>query len=147
MLLTSGYWWIFGSFPSRNISSAGSALLDIFFCQITTFIKVLVAFVFGLQTLYLIDFGRIYRLKRLEPKNKGHTNFYECCDLTKRNIYWTYGTVVYFNEFEKKIIVHSIFLSLKFEIKSLRTCHKNSNVFLRKKTIIRFSLSCSNIKA
>ena len=27
-----------------------------------------------------VDFGK---LKGLEPKNKGHTNFYECCDLTK----------------------------------------------------------------
>ena len=43
--------------------------LDIyFFCQITTFIK-------G---------HKIYGLKFLEPKNKGHTNFYECCDLTKK---------------------------------------------------------------
>ena len=40
--------------------------LDIIFHQITTFIKVHVAFVFGLQTL---------QLKRLETKNKGHMNF------------------------------------------------------------------------
>ena len=25
----------------------------------------------------------VYGLKGLKPKNKGHTNFYECCDLTK----------------------------------------------------------------
>ena len=25
----------------------------------------------------------------MEPKNKGHTNFYECCDLTKKYIYCT----------------------------------------------------------
>ena len=55
---------------------------DILFRQITTFIKVFVAFVFGLQTLRLIDFTKIYQLKGLKPKNKGHTNFYECCDLT-----------------------------------------------------------------
>ena len=23
-------------------------------------------------------------MKGLKPKNKGHTNFYECCDLTKK---------------------------------------------------------------
>ena len=53
-----------------------------FFCQITTFIKVDVTFVFGLQTLGLIDFTRI--LMGLKPKVKGQRNFYECCDLTKK---------------------------------------------------------------
>ena len=56
-------------------------ILDILFRQITTFIKVLVAFVFGLQTLQLIEFTKIYQLKVLKPKNKDHMNFYECCDL------------------------------------------------------------------
>ena len=42
------------------------------------------AFVFGLQTLSLIDFTKIFQLKGLKPKNKGHTNFYECCDLTEK---------------------------------------------------------------
>ena len=39
---------------------------------------------FGLQALWLNDFSKIYQLKSLKPKNKGHTNFYECCDLTKK---------------------------------------------------------------
>ena len=51
------------------------------FCQITTFIKVCVAIVFGLQTLQLIHFTKIYQLKCVTPQNKGHMNFYECCDL------------------------------------------------------------------
>ena len=34
-------------------------------------------------------FGRQIFLKGLKPKNKGHTNFYECCDL-RRNIYLVY---------------------------------------------------------
>ena len=55
-----------------------------FFCQIKAFINVRVAFVFGLQTLKPIDFSKIYQLKGLKPKNKGHMNFYECCDLTKK---------------------------------------------------------------
>ena len=55
-----------------------------FFCQITTFIKVHLAFVFGLQNLKSIDFTIIFQLKGLKPKNKGQTNFYECCDLTKK---------------------------------------------------------------
>ena len=58
--------------------------LDILFSQITTFIKVCVAIIFGLQTLRLIDFTKIYRLKNLKPKNNGHTNFYECWDLMKK---------------------------------------------------------------
>ena len=45
-----------------------------FFRQITTFIKIRMAFVFGLQTLKSKDFSNIYQLKGLKPKN-----FYECC--------------------------------------------------------------------
>ena len=58
--------------------------LEIIFRQITTFIKVHVAFVFWLQTLQMNDFSKIYQLKDLKLKNKGQTNFYECCDLTKK---------------------------------------------------------------
>ena len=49
--------------------------LDILFRQITTLIKVHVAFIFGLQTFQLKDFSKIYK-KGLEPKNKGHMDFY-----------------------------------------------------------------------
>ena len=42
------------------------------------------ALVFGLQTLCLIDISKIYHLKGPKPKNEDHTNFYECCDLTKK---------------------------------------------------------------
>ena len=31
-----------------------------------------------------MDFTKIFQLKGLKPKNKGHKNFYECCDLTKK---------------------------------------------------------------
>ena len=58
--------------------------LDILFRQITTFINVCVAFVFGLLTLSLVDFTKIFQFKGFKPKNKGQTNFYECCDLTKK---------------------------------------------------------------
>ena len=37
----------------------------------------------NLQTLQSIDFTKIYQLKSLEFKNKGHMNFYEFCDLMK----------------------------------------------------------------
>ena len=32
----------------------------------------------------MIDFSNLFQLKGLKPKNKGYTNFYECCDLTKK---------------------------------------------------------------
>ena len=41
-------------------------------------------FVFGLQTLELKDFSKIFQIKGLKLKTKGHMNFYECCDLTKK---------------------------------------------------------------
>ena len=44
------------------------------------------AFVFRIQTPLLKDFTKIYQLKGLKPKNEGHTNFYECCDLTEKSI-------------------------------------------------------------
>ena len=39
---------------------------------------------FGLQTLELKDFSKIFQIKGLKLKTKGHMNFYECCDLTKK---------------------------------------------------------------
>ena len=45
--------------------------LDTFFRQIKSFLRFRLAFVFGLQTYYLIDFSKSYQLKGLEPKNKG----------------------------------------------------------------------------
>ena len=58
--------------------------LDTFFRQIKSFLRFRLAFVFGLQTYYLIDFSKNYQLKSLEPKNKDHMNFYEHCDLMKK---------------------------------------------------------------
>ena len=49
--------------------------LNVLFRQITSFFKVRVAFVFGCQTLYWIHFTKLYQLKSLAPKNKGHKNF------------------------------------------------------------------------
>ena len=33
---------------------------------------------------FTVSFNKIFRLKGLKPKNKGHMNFYECCDFTKK---------------------------------------------------------------
>ena len=38
----------------------------------------------------MIDFTKIYQLKALKPKNKGHTKFYVCCHLTKK-VYLMYS--------------------------------------------------------
>ena len=35
----------------------------------------------------------VYQLKALEPKNKGRTNFYECCDFTEK-VYLMYMYVL-----------------------------------------------------
>ena len=59
-------------------------ILDILFSSNHNIHKSSYGLFFGLQTLYLIDFTIIYRLKGLEPKNKVLTNFYEHCDLTKK---------------------------------------------------------------
>ena len=45
-------------------------LLDAIFRQIKSFRRFRLAFSFGLQTYYLIDFSKVYRLKHLNPKNK-----------------------------------------------------------------------------
>ena len=67
------------------------------------------AFVFGLQTLKLIDFTKIFQLKGLKPKNKGHKNYYECCDSTKKlylvvHTHTTYSIqIIFFREIELHI--------------------------------------------
>ena len=65
------------------------------------------AFVFGLQTLWLKDFSKIYRLNGLKLKYNSHTNFYECCDMTKK--------------------VYLIFIHLKNNNNSTYVHNKNSN--------------------
>ena len=52
--------------------------LNILFRQITTFIKVCVAFVFGLPTLQLIRFTKFFQSKGLKQKNKDPTKSHKC---------------------------------------------------------------------
>ena len=54
-----------------NLTFTEVCTVDTFFRQIKSFLRFRLAFVFGLQTYYLIDFSKIYQLKGLEPKNKG----------------------------------------------------------------------------
>ena len=93
------------------LSTFISILQVYFFRQITTFIKVREAFVFGLQTLS-IELTKIYQLKGLKPINKGYTNFYECCDLTEKvylvNIYNPRIQSIFainFSKFEKQVLL------------------------------------------
>ena len=46
----------------------------------------------GYNHICIVDtlFCQIFQLKGLKPKNKGHTNFYECCDFTKK-VYLMYS--------------------------------------------------------
>ena len=55
----------------KSICDCVTTTLDTFFHQIKSFLRFRLAFVFGLQTYYLIVFSKIYQLKGLEPKNKG----------------------------------------------------------------------------
>ena len=59
------------------------------------------ALVFGLQILQSIDFTKIFKSKGLKSKNKGHTNFYDCCDLTKK-VYLMYVVHITQNNFNVK---------------------------------------------
>ena len=68
-----------------SIFSYTSCMLDIeYFSSNHNIHKSTCGLCFWASDPYLIDFGRIYQLKGLEPKNKGQTNFYECCDLTEK---------------------------------------------------------------
>ena len=49
-------------------------LLTHFFCKIKAFIRFPLAFVFGLQAYYLIDFSKIYQLKGLDSKTNAKQN-------------------------------------------------------------------------
>ena len=84
------------------------------------------AFVFGLQTLSLIEFTKIYRLKGLKPKNKGRTNFYECCDLTKKYIYYTLPGL----EYEKSLISEIKFSFLNFFLKEHLVMPSEEKIFI-----------------
>ena len=48
--------------------------------------------------LLIERFYKNLSIKGLKPKNKGHTNFYECCDLTKK----VYLILVYHIELKLK---------------------------------------------
>ena len=69
----------------------------------------------------MIDFTKIFRLKGLKPKNKGHTNFYECCNLMKK----VYLKTVYFSFF----LTHSIW-GLLFNSTSIRKFYVHFPIFL-----------------
>ena len=57
-----------------------------------------------------MDLTKIYGLDGLKPKNKGHANFYECCDLTKK------VCLIYIEkvDYKTRCIIVSQFLVLDF---------------------------------
>ena len=61
----------------------------------------------------MIDLSNVYRLKGLKPRNIGYTNFYECCDLTKKV---PISSIIYIIMFLKMYIS---------EEKNYATLHKN----------------------
>ena len=60
--------------------------MDILFRQITIFIKVCEAFILGSIPFKLIELSKVYQSKGQRPKNKGHMNFYEHFDMTKKQL-------------------------------------------------------------
>ena len=60
----------------------------------------------------------MFQLKGLKPKNKGHTNFYECCDLTK-NVYLVDNVLAF--HWKISLITHS-------EIWEECRCRESANV-------------------
>ena len=102
------------------------------------------AFVFGLQTLQQKDFSKIYQLKGLKLKNKGHINFYECCDLAKK-VYLMYiqeltdtkdfeDKMTY--KFKKRWYKHKMYY---YMIKNLRLMQKWPGGYICKKIEFRIA--------
>ena len=60
------------------------ASLDILFSSNHNIHKSSYGFCIRASDPLLIDFAKRFQLKGLKPINKGHTNFFECCDLTKK---------------------------------------------------------------
>ena len=102
--------WTFSCVEYSNSLLKLLLLRYIFFRQITTFIKVLMAFAFGLHW--------IYQLKGLKPKNKDNTNFYECCDLMEK----VYLLLLYTNFKHEFINYSDIYLGWVLTTKKFRIC-------------------------
>ena len=60
------------------------ASLDILFSSNHNIHKSSYGLCFWASDNLMIDFTKIFQLKGLKLKDKGHTNFYECCNLTKK---------------------------------------------------------------
>ena len=75
----------------------------------------------NIHNIYLKDFSNIYQSKGLKPKNKGHTNFYECCDLTKK-VYLMYIPMYFL--WYKKLIMSLSFCHIILYTSVNTTIHK-----------------------
>ena len=77
-----------------------------------------------------MDFSKIYQSKGLKPKNKGHTNFYEHCDLTKKSISSAHDLMVIhimIDQQGKYVLVDIQFLFNYFSYKVLHEAALNIN--------------------
>ena len=95
----------------------------------------------GLCFLGFRPFKKIYRPKCLEPKNKGHTNFFESCDLTKK-IYLKFSYVVVYISSKSNFFSKSIFLEWKKTQDITNSLYdSNQSHFLSRRSLCK--LSCS----
>ena len=65
---------VFFSAKIESVLDSHLTGLDILFRCNKFFIRFSLAFVFGLQTLWLLNFTKIYRIKGLKPRNKTKQN-------------------------------------------------------------------------
>ena len=103
-------------------------ILDILFSSNHNIHKSSCGLCFWASDPLLIDFTKIFQLKCQKSKNNGQTNFYECCDLTKK---------VYL-----KYILRCVLHSIVYHILSHFQCLHSMKIlpyFWNKKTQIVFA--------
>ena len=76
------YWHWLASFLLFNNFTI--CVLDILFSSNHNIHKSSCGLCFWASDPLIHRFTKIFQLKDLRPKNKGHTSFYECCNLTKK---------------------------------------------------------------
>ena len=68
-----------------------------------------------------MDFSNLFQLKGLRPKDKGHTNFYECCNLTKK-VYLMYVDRIKYI-FISPTLQYIPYVEFRFH-KDMQVCHQ-----------------------
>ena len=60
------------------------SILDILFSSNHNIHKSSCGLCFWASDALIVDCNKTFQWKGLKPKNKGHANFYECCDLMEK---------------------------------------------------------------